>query len=124
MMHEQSLIAAFVKRNKRDRYRDMLSDPRIRRQFTERLAHFRDFDPKHRVSISGDTSSVERIAIELQKRLSPSIVFAISEDPRIDGKNSRSKRASSRSSIAVWAASSRTSPDGLHSSKPKRNATF
>ena len=38
MHHENSLIAAFVKRNKRDRYREIISDSRLRHKFTSQLA--------------------------------------------------------------------------------------
>jgi hypothetical protein len=84
--NEHSLIAAFVKRGKRDRYRDMLSSPRLRHKFTDQLAHFTDFDPKYRLPISSNKLFVDNIAFELQKRHSPSIVFAISEDPTLDQK--------------------------------------
>jgi hypothetical protein len=84
--HEQALIAAFVKRNKRDRYRQILSNPRHRRKLTNQLAHFTDFDPKYRLPIPSNKLFVENIAIELQRRHSPSIVFAISEDPALDQK--------------------------------------
>jgi hypothetical protein len=84
--HEQALIAAFVKRAKRDRYREILSNPRLRHKFTSRLAHFADFDVKHRLPIPSNKLHVDNIAIELQKRHSPNIVFAISEDPALDQK--------------------------------------
>ena len=84
MYNEHSFIAAFVKRNKRDRYREILSNPRLRHKFTERLAHFTDFDPKYRLSIPSNKLSVDNITRELQKRHSPNIVFAISKDPRLD----------------------------------------
>jgi hypothetical protein len=73
--NEHSLIAAFVKRNKRDRYREILSSARLRHKFTNQLAHFTDFDPKYRVPIPSNKLFVENIALELQKRHSPSIVF-------------------------------------------------
>jgi hypothetical protein len=82
--NEHSLIAAFVKRNKRERYREILSSERLRHKFTNQLAHFTDFDPKYRVAIASNKLFVENIALELQKRHSPSIVFAISEDPTLD----------------------------------------
>jgi hypothetical protein len=37
-MHEQSLIA-FVVKTKRDRYREVLSEPRLRRKFTSQLVN-------------------------------------------------------------------------------------
>jgi hypothetical protein len=84
--HEQSLIAAFVKGSKRDRYRDIVSNPRMRHRFTDQLAHFTDFDPKYRLSIPSKQLFVDNIARELRKRHSPAVVFAISEDPRLDQK--------------------------------------
>jgi hypothetical protein len=84
--NEHALIAAFVKPGKRDRYREILSDPRLRYKFTSKLAHFTDFDPKYRVPIPSDKLFVENIAIQLRKRRSPNIVFAISEDPALDQK--------------------------------------
>lgn len=85
-VHEQSLIAAFVGKTKRDRYREILSNPRLRRKFTSQLAHFKDFDPQFRLPIPSNKLFVESIALELQKRHSPSIVFAIFEDPSLDQK--------------------------------------
>jgi hypothetical protein len=84
--NEHSLIAAFVKRSKRDRYREILSNPRLRHRFTNQLAHFTDFDPKYRLSSPSNKLFVNNIALELQKRHSPKIVFAISEDPALDQK--------------------------------------
>jgi hypothetical protein len=83
---EDALIAAFVKRSKRDRYREILSNPRLRRKFTDQLAHFADFDPKYRLPFPTNKLFVDNIAIELRKRHSPNIVFAISEDPALDQK--------------------------------------
>jgi hypothetical protein len=85
-VHEQALIAAFVKRNKRDRYREILGNPRLRHKLIYQLAHFADFDPKFRLPFSSDKLFVENIAAELQKRHSPKIIFALSEDPSLDQK--------------------------------------
>jgi hypothetical protein len=84
--HETSLIAAFVKRSKRDRYREIVSDARLRHKFTGQLAHFKDFDPQYRLPIPSNKLFVDNIARELDKRHSPKIVFAISEDPSLDQK--------------------------------------
>jgi hypothetical protein len=85
-VHVEHSFGAFVKRSKRERYRDILSDPRQRRQFIDRLAHFTDFDPKYRLPIPSNKLFVESIGKELQKRLSPNMVYAISEDPALDQK--------------------------------------
>ncbi len=86
MYHDQALIAAFVKRNKRDRYREILSDPKLRRKFTDKLAHFADFDPAYRLPFDGKKLFPDSIARELLKRNSPNVIFAISEDPTLDQK--------------------------------------
>jgi hypothetical protein len=85
-MHNEALIASFVKRSKRDRYREILSNPRLRHKFTDQLGHFADFDPKYRLPIPGNKLSADNIARELQRRHSPNVVFAISEDPALDQK--------------------------------------
>jgi len=85
--NEQALIAAFVKRGKRERYREILSNPRLRHKFTDQLAHFADFDPRYRLPIPRHKLFVENSTIELRKRHSPNIVFAISEDPALDQKD-------------------------------------
>lgn len=84
--NEPSLIAPFVKRGKRDRYREILSNPRLRHKFTNELAHFTGFDPKYRLPIPSNKLFVGKIVRELQKRHAPGIVYAISEDPTLDQK--------------------------------------
>lgn len=83
-VHSEHLLTAFIKRNKRDRYREILSNPRLRRKFTSQLAHFKDFDPKYRLPISSNQLFVGNIASELQRRHSPSNVYLISEDSDLD----------------------------------------
>jgi len=84
--HEQALIAAFMPRSKRNGYREILSNPRLRRRFIEKLAHFVDFDPRYRVPIPSNDLSAVNILRELRRRRSPETVFAISEDPSLDQK--------------------------------------
>ena len=86
MPNELSLLAAFVKRSKRERYREIFADPRLHHKFTKELAHFTDFDPKYRLPIPSNKLFVGNITAELRKRHSPNIVFAISEDPALDQK--------------------------------------
>ncbi|HET9184292.1 MAG TPA: hypothetical protein VFP59_19395 [Candidatus Angelobacter sp.] len=76
-----------MKRSKRDRYREILASPRLRHKFTRQLAHFADFDPRYRLPFSSDKLFVDNIARELQKRHSPNVVFAISEDPALDQRD-------------------------------------
>ena len=75
-----------MKRSKRDRYREFLSNPRLRHKFTKQLAHFADFDPKYRLPIPSNKLRLDNIARELQRRHSPNMVFVISENPALDEK--------------------------------------
>jgi hypothetical protein len=84
--HEQSLISAFVKRSKRERYREILANPRLRHKFTHLLPHFADFDPRYRLPLPSEKLFFDNILRELQKRHSPNFIFAISEDPALDQK--------------------------------------
>jgi hypothetical protein len=84
--NEQALIAAFVKRSKRDRYRQIVSDPKHRWKWTTKLGHFSDFELRYRLPMEGRQLNRDRIARELLKRHSPTMVYAISEDPSLDGK--------------------------------------
>jgi hypothetical protein len=81
MDNVHALLAAFVKLNKRDRYREILSNPRLRHKFTNQLAHLADFDPKFRLPIPSNELFVESVVIELQKRHCPTIVMAFSGYP-------------------------------------------
>jgi hypothetical protein len=87
LVHDELLrIMAFIKPGKRDRYREILSNPRHRHKFTNLLAHFADFDAKCRLPIPSSKLFVDNIARELQKRQCPKVVYAISEDPSLDQK--------------------------------------
>jgi hypothetical protein len=85
-VHSEHLLISFMKRSKRERYREILSQPRLRHKFTNQLAHFKDFDPKYRLAIPSNQLHVGNIAHELQKRHSPGIVYAISENSGLDQK--------------------------------------
>jgi len=108
--HETSLIAAFVKRGKRDRYREIVSNSRLRHKFTDQLAHFKDFDPQYAFQ-SDNKLFADNIARELDKRHSPKIVFAISEIRRSIRRKFRLFKHWSRLWAAEWAPSSRAYQD-------------
>jgi hypothetical protein len=84
--NELALVSAFVRRSKRDRYREILSNPRLRHKFTSQLAHFKDFDPKYRLPIPSNKLFADIIVTELKARHSRDVVFAISEDSALDQK--------------------------------------
>jgi hypothetical protein len=80
-------IAEFMKPGKRERYREMISNPRHRHKFTSILAHFAGFDPKYRLPIPSNKLFKDNIARELRKRHCPNIVYAISEYTALDDRD-------------------------------------
>ncbi len=89
MNNEEALIAAFVKRAKRDRYREILSSTRLRHKFTNKLAHFTDFDSRYRLPIPASKLFAGNVAGELRRRRCPEVVYVMSEDPKLDQKELR-----------------------------------
>lgn len=85
-MHNEQTLIAFVKRSKSERYREILSNSRLRHKFNRQLGHFPDFEPKYRLPLPSGKLFPANIEIELRRRHSPNIVFAISEDPALDQK--------------------------------------
>ncbi len=86
MRDECALIGVFFRPRKRERYCEMLSNPRRRRKFVDELAHFGDFDPVYRLPIPSKKLHAWNIRAELEFRRSPDSVYAISEDPALDQK--------------------------------------
>ncbi len=84
--NEDARIGALLKREKRDRYREILSNAHLRHKFIDLLPHFTDFDPRYRLPIPSNKLFVGNTAAELRKRNCPNLVYAISEDPRLDRK--------------------------------------
>lgn len=82
--HELALVARFVLSKKRDRYRELVCDPRQRHRFISKLSHFADFDFRYRIPIASGRLFAGNTAGELKRRRSPDRVFVISEDPALD----------------------------------------
>jgi hypothetical protein len=87
MRNDHARIAEFMRPAKRERYREMLSNPRHRHKFTNMLAHFADFDPKYRLPIPSNKLFKDNIARELRKRHCPNLVYAISEYTVLDDRD-------------------------------------
>lgn len=77
-------IAAFVVKQKKDRYIEQLSSAKKRKQFVTNLAHFSDFDLRFVVKIPPSSQNPAEIEALLRKRGAPNICSAISEISEID----------------------------------------
>jgi hypothetical protein len=80
--HEEAVIHAFVRREKRDRFLGFLATAKNRRKFTTSLAHFRWFDPR----FASPAQGIENVEGLLRSKGAGQTCWVISEDSTIDGK--------------------------------------
>lgn len=78
--HEEKTVASFLLKEKRSRFRHLLSSPRKRRAGLDRLNHCSDLDPKF---VEWLLSNADVIGI-LKQAGSPSQVYLISADSSLD----------------------------------------
>ncbi len=107
--HEQKLIAAFIVKSKRDRYRFLLTsgDPNTRSEALDRLNHCRDFDERFVTWLPRDPRSTTRrteIALALQQKGSPANIYVLASACPADGKIMPLLEAMNAIESAGWGA--------------------
>jgi hypothetical protein len=83
--HEASL-ALFLLPRHRKRFQELLTSTHGREKLRQSLAHLLYLDPRFLTPIRGDSSRPEAIYRMLLARRAPTSCSALSEDPRLDGK--------------------------------------
>jgi len=86
MNHEEELIKAFFVPTKRDRYLEMVANPKKRRKFLLELAHFKALDPRYCFAVPKVEHTAEQIAAFLTRKGASSSCWVTSEDLKLDGK--------------------------------------
>lgn len=86
-IHEEKFINAFIRPEKRERYRWMLSKAKKRNYFLGRLAHNLDYIEKYATQIPNNMQSVSQITSLLKNKGAPENCHIISENSNIDGKD-------------------------------------
>ncbi|MBZ5688889.1 MAG: hypothetical protein LAP86_28095 [Acidobacteriia bacterium] len=86
MNHEEELIKAFFVPTKRERYLDMVANPKKRKKFLNELYHFKALDPRCFVSIPPSQQDPEQIASILTKKGAPRSCWVTSTEAELDGK--------------------------------------
>jgi hypothetical protein len=80
-VHEEKFVAAFISKEKEDRYRFLLSgDPKRRDECLDRLNHCRDLNEKYVTWLPRDPRSTTRnaqIAKLLREKGSPDLVYVL-----------------------------------------------
>jgi hypothetical protein len=83
---EELLIRAFLVPEKRERFVELLANPKRRAKATAALAHFRDLDPRWVVPLPSDQQQAESIERALRGRGAGDHCHAVSQSSAIDGK--------------------------------------
>jgi hypothetical protein len=83
---EIAFIDAFVLKDRRERLRCLVVNPRRRKQFVQELAHFKWLDRRHVKNLAPSAQNPEDIANLLRQKGAPDVCFLVSEDSVLDRK--------------------------------------
>lgn len=86
MNYEEELVKAFFVPTKRERYLEMVAQPKKRQKFLRELAHFKALDQRYCVVITSSERHPENIASILTRKGAPKACWITSENSRLDGK--------------------------------------
>ena len=84
--HERGIILSFIIPVRQDRYLEMLSKHKRRKDITAALAHFKHLDMRHAVQIPPRQQHAADIFQLLRLRGAPETCYALSEDSELDGR--------------------------------------
>lgn len=83
---EIAFIDAFVLKQRRERLRFLVLNPRRRKQFVHELAHFKWLDQRYVRTLAPSAQNPEAIAKFLRQKGAPDVCPIVSEDSRLDRK--------------------------------------
>lgn len=96
--HEEKTIDAFIVKEKRERYKSLLGNPKKRNATLDHLNHFHDLDEKY-VTWLPSNAPVEQL---LRQAGSPETVYVISDTKDIDGKLMPLDEAVYKTAVGGW----------------------
>ena len=83
---DERLLARFFLPTKRERYEEMISNPKKRRKFLLELAHLNSLDQRWIVPLDPKKLFPEQIAAILASKGAPPVCWVTSEDSKRDGR--------------------------------------
>jgi hypothetical protein len=86
MTEEEILIKSFIIKNKRERFTNLLANPKQRVKVTSSLAHFSNLDPRWVVKLLSDQQNAVSIERILRSKGAGDTCYVISESKELDGK--------------------------------------
>jgi hypothetical protein len=84
--HEEELTEAFFVPTKRERYLEMIANPRKRKKFLLELSHFKALDPRYCFAVPKVEHTAEQIAAFLTWKGATPSCWVMSDDSDLDGK--------------------------------------
>jgi hypothetical protein len=86
MVPDEQLLARFFIPTKRERYVEMISNPKKRKKFLQELPHFKSLDPRYLVPMPPNKPFPDQIAAILTKKGAPLSCWVTSENSDLDGR--------------------------------------
>ena len=96
--HEEALVDAFIIPAKRQRYKELLGNPRRRAKILNGLNHCSDFDPRYATEIPSTTD----VFALLRSRGAPEFCYIISDVKELDGKTMPLQQAIQEAEEHTW----------------------
>lgn len=103
----------FIRREKRDRWKEFLASPKNRNKIVETLNHFRDLDERYLVAIPQEQREPEALSKMLHRLGAPEACHLISSADVLDGKTLPLLEALQRISSEGWGTLLLCLPDSL-----------
>jgi hypothetical protein len=85
--HERELVKAFLLPQRQERYLELLSKPRRRKDLTREFAHFKHLDPRWAVEITPRFQPKKDILRILREKGALETCYCLSEAEELDGKS-------------------------------------
>jgi hypothetical protein len=86
MNHEESVVTAFFLPNRRERYLEIVRDPKKRHKLINELSHFKKLNPQFIVPITPNQQHVPQLMSLLRSKDAPAKCRVISEDGNLDSR--------------------------------------
>jgi hypothetical protein len=86
MRHEEVIIRAFVRSDRRPRYLELIKSAKKRRRFLRALNHVIELDPRYSTRLENNMHTAQQIALLLREKGASDLCYAVSENSELDGR--------------------------------------
>lgn len=101
--HEAATVRAFMTAPKRDRFLQLLANPKRRQRLLNELNHFKDWDERYATRLPS-SAGVESIVAVLEAAGAPALCHVVSDDPDLDATDLPLREAVDRAEVFDFAS--------------------